>query len=554
MKIVTQPFCTLLFFMLLVVSTMQAQDEREIGQMSGTFAITNATIISSPGRRIDEATLIIKDGLIHAVGKNISVPPDAIVINGDSLFVYAGFIDGLSRAGVLKPRDESKDRIKDPGNPPPDRAGITPQNDVRDFINPTDKSIEELRAIGFTTAQVVPHGLMLPGSGAVISLSGKTADDMVLTASSSFYSELTPNERVYPLTVIGVMAKWRELYKQAQQAKTYAAVYASNGTGLPPPAVDRILESFYPVIDKHIPVLFKTEKFLDVQRVLSLQKDLGFQVVLGNLKEGWDAVERIKSSGIKVFLSLELPEEKKKMEENKEIDAPGVEKATLEKRKLDFILNYVRQPAVFQQAGIVFAFSGLSVKSKDIQPNLRRMIKAGLTEDQALAALTTNAAQLLGLSDRLGSIDPGKIANIVISERPYFHEKSKVKYVFVEGVPYKTSSKDIKKESQIKLEGEWRITTNTPQGKSMSTLTVRKKDSKYSGSLTGDHILKPVEIDDIKLEGTKLSFGYTVEVNGQPMKITLDANVEGDAFKGTMLVEGADSIPVEGKKVPKLKN
>ena len=97
------------------------------------------------------------------------------------MYVYAGFIDGLSRTGVVKPKEEpsNKEKVKDPGNPPADRAGITPQNDVRSFLNPGDKSIEEFRALGFTTAHVVPFGGMLPGNGAIISLGGKSADDMV---------------------------------------------------------------------------------------------------------------------------------------------------------------------------------------------------------------------------------------------------------------------------------------------------------------------------------------------------------------------------------------
>ena len=140
------PRIRLLFFIvfLLAVTAVQAQDEREIRPVTRTYAITNVTVIQSPGRKIEGGTLIIKDGLIKSVGKNVSVPPEAIIIKGDSLFVYAGFIDGLSRTGVVKPRDENKDKIKDPGNPPPDRAGITPQLDVRNFINPSDKTIEDL--------------------------------------------------------------------------------------------------------------------------------------------------------------------------------------------------------------------------------------------------------------------------------------------------------------------------------------------------------------------------------------------------------------------------
>jgi hypothetical protein len=139
---------------LICISTVGlAQEERKLGPVSRSYAITQATIIQGPGRKIEKGTVLVKDGLITSVGQNLPVPPDAIIVKGDSLFVYAGFIDGVSRAGVSKPKDDvTKEKAKDPGNPTPERAGITPQNDVRSFLNPADKTVEELRALGFTTA------------------------------------------------------------------------------------------------------------------------------------------------------------------------------------------------------------------------------------------------------------------------------------------------------------------------------------------------------------------------------------------------------------------
>lgn len=433
-----------------------AQEERKLGPVSRSYAITQATVVQGPGRKIEKGTVLIKDGLITAVGQNLTIPSDAIQVKGDSLFVYAGFIDGLSRVGVSRPKEDlSKEKVKDPGNPSPDRAGITPQNDVRNFLSPTDKTVEELRTLGFTAAQVVPYGGMLPGSASVIFLGGHTADEMVVGARSSLYSELTAAERVYPNTVIGVMAKWRELYRQASLTKSYESTYASNRSGIDRPATDRVLEAFYPVIDKKIPVLFRADKALDLHRVLALQKELGFPLIVANVKEGWDAIPKIKSSGAKVFLSLDLPEEKKEDKKDDKSFTPNaftdsVELKALEKRKADFIAMQTGQALSFQKAGVVFGFSALSVKTKDLQPNLRRIIKAGLSEDQALAALTTSPASMLGLSDRLGSIDTGKVANLVISRKPYFDEKSKVQFIFVDGVMYKIETKEPEKPAEKK--------------------------------------------------------------------------------------------------------
>jgi hypothetical protein len=542
----------LLLSLLFAPWLLHAQEERDLRPVTRTYALTDITIIQGPGRKVDKGVVVIKDGLIKAVGKDIPIPAEAIVIKSDSMYVYAGFIDGLSRVGVTKPHEENRDRVKDPGNPPPDRAGITPQVDVRNFLNTSEKSIEELRAIGFTTAHVVPYGGMLPGSGAIVQLSCKSADDMVLISQSAFYSELTPAERMYPATTMAVIAKWRELYRQASIEKNYSAVYAANRSGLERHATNRLLEPFYPVIDKRVPVLFKAEKVWDIHRVLNLQKDLGFSLIVAEVKEGWDAAGKLKTSGAKVFLSLDLPEEKKEEKKDDKKDAPksmtDEEKQNLDKRKAEFIAKYIAQALTFQQAGIPFGFSTLSAKTKDIQGNIRRIIKAGLTEDQALAALTTTPAQLLGLSDRLGSIDAGKIANLVISRKPYFDEKSKVKYVFVEGILYKSETPEAKTDAKVSIDGEWDITADTPQGKSESVITIKKEGDKYTGKISGSRFPQAINFDEITLDGNKLKFTFTMTESNNTIKITVDAVVEGTTFKGNATFGQNESLPVEGKK------
>jgi imidazolonepropionase-like amidohydrolase len=559
-------------------ASLFAQDS-ELAPVSRTLAITNVNIVQAPGRKIDMGTVVLKDGLILSVGKNVSIPADAIVIKADSMYVYAGFIDGLSHVGIPKPKEEPNGppRPKDPGNPKPEEAGITPQVDVRSSLNPWDKSVEELRNVGFTTAHVVPYGGMMPGSGAIVLLSGKSADEMVLVNKSSFYSELTPAQRSYPGTVMGVMAKYRELYRQAALSRSYENAYASNRAGIQRPTTDRTLESLYPVIDKKLPVLFKAERVMDAQRVLTLQSDLGFNLLLAELKEGWDIVNKVKGSNAKVFLSLDLPEEKKddkkegegekkedkakseekKEKETKKEDKPktpaDLEKAALEKRKEDFIAKYVGQAAVYQKAGVKYGFSTMSAKASDIKSNLGRMIKAGLSEDAALASLTTAPAELLGLSDRMGSVDNGKIANLVISDKPYFNEKSKVRYVVVDGTLYKLETKEPKKaDANAKdiVSGSWSMSTEADRVYS-STVVLKKDGNTVSGTISGDLMPQAVDLKDVSIDGNKLSFSYTVNFGGGSLDVSVEGTIDGDDFKGSSSTTEYGSFPVKGKRNPK---
>lgn len=545
-----------------IPSLLQAQEEPVLGPVSRTYALTNVNIIQAPGRKVDMGTVVIKNGLIQNVGKNVSIPPDAIIIKADSMYVYAGFIDGLSRVGVSKPKEEqTRERPKDPGNPPAERAGITPQNDVRTFLNPNDNSVAELRAAGFTTAQVVPYGGMLPGTSAIVLLGGSSPDQMVLVNKNALYSELTSAERVYPATVIGVMAKWRELYRQASLVKGYDGLYAANRNGIERSTPDRISEAFFPVIDKKIPVLFKAERLLDVNRVATLQNDLGFTLTLAEVKEGWEMINKIKASKAKVFLSLDLPEDKKKEEkkddkkgDNKPKSAADLEKEALEKRKSEAVAKYTAQASMFQKAGITYGFSTLSVKPKDIAANLRRMIAAGITEDQALAALTTTPAQLLGLSDRLGTIDNGKMANLVVSDKPYFNEKAKVRYVFVDGLMYKLDVKEEKKADKngkpADVGGTWSYTANTPQGSNTGKIKIKKDGDSYSGTISSSFADKDYEMKDIVVSGSSLTFYYTAEFGGNSLKVEFSVTIDGNSFEGTMTAGNFGSFPVQGTKEP----
>jgi hypothetical protein len=567
-KITLKHFAAIVLLLIGIPSKLLSQfqqqappEEKELLPVSRTYAVTNVNITQAPGRKIDKGTVVIKDGLILSVGKDVRIPAEAILIKGDSLFLYAGFIDGLSRTGIAKPKEDAKpDRPKDPGNPSPEVAGISPQTDVRQSLNPADKFVEDLRALGFGAVQSAPYGGMLPGTSSIILLTGKDADDMVLTSRSAMVSELVPAPRVYPNTVIGVMAKWRELYKQASQAKSYELMYASNRAGLSHPVSDRILESLYPVVDKQMPMVFKAERYLDVHRVLTLQNEFGFLLQIADLKDGWDAIPKLKSSGTKVFLSLDLPEDKKadvksdKKEPEKKEEKPvkqDLEREALEKRKAESIKMYAAQASEFQKAGVLFGFSAFTVKPADIQKNLRRIITAGLTEDQALAALTTNAAQLLGISDRLGSVDPGKIANLVLTEKPYFNEKSKVKYVFVDGVMYKYDQKDqSKSDATINIIGTWSVTTETSDGKKEEKITFVKEGNAYSGSVSGGRFEQAVALEGIDLTGTKLKFSYTIQAEGQSIKVDVETVIEGDSLKGTATSAKFGTSPVQGKKDP----
>ena len=274
-----------------------SQNSDEPAKITDKYVIQNVYITSKAGQAPTWGSILIEDGLISQVGRSVNIPYDAELIDGDSMYVYPGFIDALSHTGI-KAAEEKKDRErpKNPGSPPNDVAGITPDLSAYDMLSTKEKSIKALRGAGITVSHVVPDGKMLPGQGAIILLNGDSPEEMGLKENASMYAQFKGAGRMYPGTIIGVMAKFRELYHGAYYAQKHTVDYNRNPSGLKRPSHDKELDAFFPVLDKKQKIFFKTQKALTIQRALTLQKELGFQIVLSDVKQANQALNKIKSS------------------------------------------------------------------------------------------------------------------------------------------------------------------------------------------------------------------------------------------------------------------
>ena len=446
--------------MLLSKWGLSQQSEEQVPLVTKTIALTNVNIITKPGTQIEKGNLVIQNGIIQNVGAKITIPADAKVLEGDSLYVYPGFIDGFSHTGIPAPKTENRNNsfsrgsrtgpsVKNPGNPPNDKAGILPEILARDLINTEDKSIQQMRSIGITTAHVVPRKGMLAGKGVIVNLNGKSINEMIINDQTSLAASFSTARRMFPATIIGVMSKFRDLYKQTEQLMDHMKKFEATPNGMPRPNMDKALEALIPAVSKEIPVFFSASDAKSIHRVFMMQQELGFKLALVNVKQGWHSLSQIKEQKVPVFLSLELPKEDqtKEMVKKEEKDS---EMAAIEKRRAEVIKEYLSQAATFEKNDVPFGFSFASVKSTDVHKNIRSLIKNGLSEDKALEALTMAPAKLLDLEQVLGSIEKGKIGNVVVSKQPLFSEKSSIKYVIVEGQVFEYKLKKSNKKKGLK--------------------------------------------------------------------------------------------------------
>ena len=412
----------------------------------GTIAIHNARVIPVSGAPIPRGTVVVRNGLIEAVGADIAVPADAWVIEGDGLTVYPGLMDGLSTFGIPEaapataagggrgaPAGQQQPATaatvvatNPPARGPEDRPYTTSWLRAADLVKPTDRRLESARAAGFTTAVTFPPRGIFAGQGAIVNLGGEKGGDMVVSDAVGQYVTFATSGGFgggFPNSLMGVIAYVRQVYLDAEHYRLAKQFYASHPRGMQRPEYDRALEG----VLESPRVLLPASRRTDVDRMLRFAEELHLKALLYGLPEGFRSADLLKKANAAALVNLRWPEKAR--------DSDPDEADVL--RVLEIRDQAPSTAAVFAKNGVKFAFySGGIDRRADLFRAVRRAIDAGLPAADALRAMTLSTAEIYGVADRLGSIEKGKIANLVVTKGDLFQNQTEVKYVFVDGVKF----------------------------------------------------------------------------------------------------------------------
>ena len=539
--------------------------ETPLRPVTGALAITDARVVVAPGRVLDRATVVVRDGRIVAVGRDADVPFDARRIAGDSLTVYAGFLDALGYAGVPEPEDPD-DYEGDRGDPPRERAGVTPDRDVRTLFNAGDVRIDQLRRAGFTAAHVAPRDGLFSGQGTVVLLRevgrGERGDALVLTDPLSLIARIDTAPGVYPGTPMGVLAVMRESVENARRRRASAdrevrAAYA--------PALDALS----PLLDGERAFVFVVDGWLDGFRALRASSEMGLTPVLAGVPDVAPLADRLAAEGVSVFAPLALPDTVAADSAAQALPPPtttpgGVSfvtnRRTRSYRDTDSELTALTgqrraavaradaSPAVLASREIPFAFATLGVKPTDVHANLVRMVAAGLAPEAALGALTTGPAEILGLDGSLGTVERGKLANLVVTRGDLFTDSTQIRHVIVEGVAYEIEARATPAGADptavVQATGTWDFVATTPDGSQSGTFTLTGDAGSLTGSLTAAGETDP--FTSVALDGNALTFTFSSSQFGE---VTVAGVITGDQFEGLATL-ALGEIPLSATRRP----
>lgn len=400
-------------------------------------AIRDVRIVPVSGPVIEKGTVLIRGGVIAAAGAQVDVPAAAWIIDGNGLTAYPGLIDALSSWGLPQaqaaPGAQAGARAMQPAQPqqqqprsrgPGDRPGTLSWVRAADQVQPSDARIGQARSAGFTSAVVFPRQGIVAGHGSVVNLAGKTAGDMVVMPEAGLYLALRPSGYLgFPSTPMGIMAYFRQLWLDAEHYRQALAMYAADPVNIPRPAYDRALEGILGAKR----VLLPAAGLVQAERMLQLASDLKTPAVLYGVVQGYEMAARLKQSGTPVILNVRWPTR------DRDADPEQVESF----RQLKIRDLAPTSPQALSAAGVKWAVSSDGMESpRAVLRTLKQSIDRGLKREDALRALTLSAAEIYGVADRLGSIERGKIANLVLADGDLFNDSTKIRMVFIDGVRY----------------------------------------------------------------------------------------------------------------------
>ncbi len=278
--------------------------------------------------------------------------------------------------------------------------------------------------LGFTTAVSFPTANIFAGQGVAFDLAGDRTGQTILSPSTGLYISMRSGGfgGGFPSSSMGVISYIRQIYLDADHYKLAKGIYAQHPLGLQRPAYDRTLEA---VLESQR-VLLPADRAVEIDRMIRFAKELHMTPVLYGGDEGWRSVEQLKTSGVPLLVSLKWPE--------RAADADPAQEDPL--HTLEMRDKAPSTPGALAKGGVKFAFYSDGATPQEISRAVRKAMDAGLNAADAVRALTLSPAEIYGIADRLGSIDKGKIANLVVTEGELFQDKTKVKYVFVDGAKF----------------------------------------------------------------------------------------------------------------------
>lgn len=512
-----------------------------------SWALTNARIETVTRGTIERGTVVIRNGLITAVGATVAVPPDAQVLDLSGKTISPALVDlggavGLSTAPSSGSAPAAAPRF----------TGIDPQRAVADEarLTPADAKASRDGAVG--ALLVAPSRGLYRGQSVLLPALDSASGSQAIrspVAQHMGYQGLTGS--TYPGSLMGVIATQRQMLYDARRYGVIQDRWQADPAGITRPDRDPALEALVPVVRGQLPLFVDAQNENEIRRAARLASEFGVKTVLVGATEAWRATDALKGYGLAVSVNFPRATQATgwRFRGAQRLSPEDSAAADASARQL-----IEANAAALHSAGFRFALTSGGTRGSEFIANVRKAVAAGLPAATALEAITIRPAELAGVGGALGSVEPGKIANLVVSSGPLLADSSRVLMTFVDGkrfdadppAPARTSGGS---GTAAQLAGNWTITTSSPQGTMESTLNVTPSGSGFTGTMTSQ-MMGSSPVTDGTVEGRRVSWNTTVQFGGQSFTLTYAGELDGNRMSGTVTAGTFGSFPFTGEKRP----
>ena len=540
------------------------------------WAIINARVVPVSSPVLEKGTIVIRNGIIEAVGTSVTVPGDARVLDAAGLTVYPGFIDALSDIGLEDARSQQAQSAQRPSVAPatparpgmPEQApqppveateesrGLTPYRQAVEIISSANRKIESARNAGITTTLVAPRSGFFPGQSSVIDLLGGGTGRMLVKTPVAYHINLSQARgfgRGYPSVLMGVIAFVKQTLMDAQRYDIVWSQYRATPGG-PRPQYSESLEALQPALKRQMPVVIPGNSPTEVERALAIADEFNLNPILSGGMEAGPVAALLKQKNVPVLLSVKFAERER------DADPEAREELNALRRRIEAPAN----ASALAKAGVRFAFvSDDTANPRDFMRNVGRTVEAGLDRQAALRALTVTPAEILGISDRFGSIEKNKTANLVLATGDIFQPATRVRYTFVDGERFDVPESETPPErperpgaaaaagtaETVAVSGTWNLMVNSPQGPVDVTLTIQHTAGVIRGTVSS--AFGTSEIYDGTVSANRISFKVSISPPGMDsMEVLFTGSIQGNQISGTASVGDMGTMDFTGSKRP----
>jgi imidazolonepropionase-like amidohydrolase len=541
MKIKKVPvFICVFVIILLVIHALPAR-------VGPTYAIVNCKIFPVSSPAVENGVIIIRDGLIQSIGtqEKVPIPEDAEVINAEGLFAYPGLIDAHSSFFLEIPREEPRQRgVSATGAQPQEKNWAEEVNRTAfKLLKPKKTTVEGLRRVGITTVLVASERGIYSGQSVLLNVNGEQAEPMVLKNPVALHINFTTERGGYPSSLMGTMALLKQSFLDAAHYSSVQTLFVSSSRGLKRPEYDPFFEALSPFAVNKKPIFFNCANLEDIKRASRLIKEFKLNGFITGANEAWRVADWVKTMKVPLLVTLNF---------KPPFSSIFVNQGDEKKKKAEEEI-YPANAANLHKQGIKFALTSLGLKnSSDILKNVRKAIKSGLPREEALKAMTIIPAQFLGVADFLGTLESGKIANVILTSGEIFGEKTKVRRVFVDGLSFEVKEPPKKAQpTALNLTGKWTATISGPMGEMEVSLEIQQEGNSISGFISSE--MGQWDISDGVLSGNELVFTISATIMDETIELAFSGTAEKDSFEGEISFEGG-SAGLTATRIPDWKD